>query len=436
MQAEQCTGAAMAANELPKIPEEDMEALKAAIGEGNLTEAAAKAKEALETADKITLNIAVTGESGTGKSSFVNAIRGLRDTDKGAAETGVNETTMKTTPYPHRIYPNVIVWDLPGIGTENFKSDTYLKQVKFSRYDFFIIISCTRFKYNDIQLAQEIQRLGKKFYFVRSKVDVDLTNEKRHYDEEGILEPSSDPMKRPLQYSESSILDGIRENCIKGLKTGGVTSPRVFLVSRWDFGKYDFPKLQGVLVDELPSLKRLAFLRSLSNASKEILEKKKQQLQTQIWLLSLASCGVAALPIPGLSTVCDIAMLVTSLKEFCRDLGLTEESLATLARQANKPIAELKAVIKSPLSEEITKDLVIKLLTKCAAGAVKYSTYLFEFVPVVGSVVSAAVSLPTTYFMLKNFLDAAAADAVRVLEVAVEGDVSNSEKQHENCSTP
>ncbi|XP_065434891.1 interferon-inducible GTPase 5-like [Chrysemys picta bellii] len=422
--------------ELPKIPEEDVEALKAAVGKGNLAEAAVKAKEALEMVDKIILNIAVTGESGSGKSSFVNTIRGLRDEDAAAAETGVNETTMKTTAYPHPSYPNVTVWDLPGIGTETFKSDTYLKQVGFSRYDFFIIISCTRFKTHDIELAQEIQRQGKQFYFVRSKVDQDLTNEKRHYDQAGILEQSNAPTKRSHQYSESAVLEAIRENCISGLKAAKVTSPRVFLVSRWDLGKYDYPKLQEVLVDELPGHKRHAFLRSLSNVSKETLEKKKQQLQMQIWLKSLASCGVAAVPLPGLSTVCDIAILVTSLKEYCRDFGLNENALATLARQANKPIAELKAVIKSPLSEEITKDLVIKLLTKYAAGAVKYSTYLLNVIPAVGSVVSAAVSLPTTYFMLQNFLDDAAADAVRVLEVAVKGDVSNSGKQHENTRTP
>ncbi|XP_050786130.1 interferon-inducible GTPase 5-like [Gopherus flavomarginatus] len=422
MKAEQCTGAAMAgldANELPKIPEEDMEALKAAVGEGNLTEAAAKAKEALEMADEIPLNIAVTGESGSGKSSFVNAIRGLEDTDKDASETGVNEMTMEPTAYPHPTYPNVIVWDLPGIGTPKFKSDTYLKDVKFNHYDFFIIISCTRFTSHDIQLAQEIQRQGKKFYFVRSKVDADLTNEKRHYDEEGILKQRDDPKKRPYHYSESVILNNIREKSIKSLKTGGVASPQVFLLSRWDLGKYDFPKLQETLVDELPSHKRLALLRSLSNVSKETLQKKKEQLKTQIYLKSLVSCGVAALPIPGLSTVCDIAMLVTSLKEYCRDFGLSENALATLARQANKPMEELKAVIKSPLSEEITKDLAFKLLTKYATGAVKYSTYLFGFVPVVGSVVSAAGSLSTTYFMLKNFLDDVAADAVRVLEVTM-----------------
>ncbi|XP_030399387.1 interferon-inducible GTPase 5-like isoform X1 [Gopherus evgoodei] len=443
MQAEQCTGAAMAGsddNELPKIPEEDMEALKAAVGKGNLNEAAANAKEALEMADKITVNIAVTGKTGSGKSSFVNAIRGLEDTDKGASETGVNETTMEPTAYPHPTYPNVTIWDLPGIGAPKFEPDTYLKQVQFSRYDFFIIISCTRFTSDDIQLTQEIQRLGKKFYFVRSKVDQDLTNENRYYDAEGKLKQSNASVKRPHQYSESAILEGIRENCIQWLKTGGGRSPRVFLVSRLDLGKYDFPKLQETLVDELPSHKRLALLRSLSNTSKEILEKKKQQLQTQIWFKSVVSCAVAAIPLPGLSIACDATILVTSLKEYCRDFGLSENALAKLARQANKPIEELKAVIKSPLCEEITKDLVIKILTKCAAGAVQYATLFLKFIPVagavVGSVAAAAVSLPTTYLMLKSFLDDVAADAVRVLEVVMDEAISNLEKKDKNTRTP
>ncbi|XP_067403991.1 interferon-inducible GTPase 5-like [Emydura macquarii macquarii] len=410
--------------ELPMISEKDMEELKAAIGKGSLTEAAAKAKEALEMTDKITLNIAVTGQSGSGKSSFVNAIRGLEDTDDAAAETGVTETTMKPTDYPHPTYPKVIVWDLPGIGTENFKSDTYLQQVEFSRYDFFIIISCTRFTSHDIKLAQEIHRLGKKFYFVRSKVDQDLENEKQHYDEEGILKQKKVSMKRPPQYSKSVILNAIRENCIKSLEAGGMASPQVFLVSRWEMGKYDFPKLQEVLVDELPSHKQLTLLRSLSNISKEILEKKKEQLQTQIWRKSLASCGIAAVPVPGLSMVLDITFLMTSLQEYCRDFGLSENTLTTLARQANKPIAELKAVIQSPLREEITEGFVAKLMTKCTAGGVKYSAYFLNFLPVLGSVIAAAISFPTTYLMLKNFLNDAADDARRVLEVTLEGNVS------------
>uniref|UniRef100_A0A3Q0QNE3 IRG-type G domain-containing protein n=1 Tax=Amphilophus citrinellus TaxID=61819 RepID=A0A3Q0QNE3_AMPCI len=45
--------------------------------------------------NSIPLNIAITGESGSGKSTFINAFRGICDDEEGAAPTGVTETTSK-----------------------------------------------------------------------------------------------------------------------------------------------------------------------------------------------------------------------------------------------------------------------------------------------------------------------------------------------------
>uniref|UniRef100_A0A8C4XEJ8 Immunity related GTPase cinema n=1 Tax=Erpetoichthys calabaricus TaxID=27687 RepID=A0A8C4XEJ8_ERPCA len=115
----------------------------------------------LDELDSVELNIAVTGESGSGKSTFVNSIRGLK-------------TTTEPTMYSYPKYPNVRLWDLPGIGTMNSKADEYLEQVHFAQYDFFIIIASDRFKQNHLMLAQEIEKMGKHFYFVRSKIDADL----------------------------------------------------------------------------------------------------------------------------------------------------------------------------------------------------------------------------------------------------------------------
>lgn len=137
----------------------------------------------------MTLNIAVTGESGSGKSTFVNALLGLRDGDKGAPETGVMETTMKAIRCSHPTMPNVKIWDLPGIDTPNLKAKKYLKEVKFETYDFFIIIGTVKFKEIDIMLATEIQKMKKMFYFVRSKIDNDIRAEawKKNYREEDLL---------------------------------------------------------------------------------------------------------------------------------------------------------------------------------------------------------------------------------------------------------
>ncbi|KAJ8357984.1 hypothetical protein AAFF_G00046930 [Aldrovandia affinis] len=142
-------------------------------------EAATAAREIADRLNNVTLDIAVTGRTGAGKSMFVNAIRGVREGESGAAETGVTETTMEPSMYPHPRMPNVRLWDLPGIGGIKFETKTYFKKIKFDRYDFFIIVSSERFGENDLKLAQEIQKRKKLFYFVRSKIDNDVRAEGR-----------------------------------------------------------------------------------------------------------------------------------------------------------------------------------------------------------------------------------------------------------------
>ncbi|XP_054855076.1 interferon-inducible GTPase 5 isoform X2 [Eublepharis macularius] len=300
------------------ITDEDIEEIKDALKGGRMADAASKILENLQALENARLDIAVTGESGSGKSSFVNAIRGLGDEDGGAADTGVVETTVEPTPYPHPKHPNVTVWDLPGIGTPDFQSDTYLEKVNFSRYDFFILIASERFKSNHARLAREIQKQGKRFYFVRSKVDADLEASRK---------------RRPRAYDEEAILQQIRKNCQECLEAEKVVSPCVFLLSNWELSKYDFMLLEETLEKELPSHKRHAFLLALPNISLEILKKKKEALQKQIWKLATVSCGVAAVPIPGLSVACDVAILVKSLSKYRQDFGLDEESLNKLSEK-------------------------------------------------------------------------------------------------------
>ncbi|XP_061453678.1 interferon-inducible GTPase 5-like isoform X2 [Rhineura floridana] len=390
------------------ITEEDIEDIKDALEGGRMAEAASKIMQNLQALENACLDIAVTGESGSGKSSFVNAIRGLGDDEEESADTGVVETTKVPTPYPHPKHPNVTVWDLPGIGTPEFKSSTYLEQVSFSRYDFFILIASERFKSNHAQLAREIQRLGKHFYFVRSKVDADLEATKR---------------RRPKAYNEEAILRNIRENCQECLLAEGVAAPQVFLLSSWELNKYDFMQLEDTLEKELPRHKRHAFLLALPNISLAILQKKKEALQKQIWKLATISCGVAAVPIPGLSVACDTVILVKSLSEYRQNFGLDEDSLNKLAEKVDKPVEEIKEVIKSPLAKEISRDLVVKLLTKAGGGALMLVEYFASTIPIFGSVAAGGLSFGTTYYMLKSSLEEVAGDAQNVLIKAFESGV-------------
>ena len=98
------------------------------IEENKLQKAVSVIEKVLRDIESAPLHIAVTGETGAGKSTFINTLRGVGHEEKGAAPTGAIETTMKRTPYPHPKLPNVTIWDLPGIGTTNFTPQNYLTE--------------------------------------------------------------------------------------------------------------------------------------------------------------------------------------------------------------------------------------------------------------------------------------------------------------------
>ncbi|CAM5124891.1 unnamed protein product [Natator depressus] len=257
--------------------------------DGSPEVAALEAQEALASFENMVLNIAVTGETGAGKSSFINALRGLETEDKGAAPTGVTETTTEPTAYPHPTYPNVTLWDLPGIGAMDFRPKSHAS------------------------LAREIQRMEKKFYFVRCKVDEDLANERR---------------ANPKIYSQDSVLQRIRENSEKHLRYQEVSNPQVFLLSNWKFDHYDFHLLEDTLEKDLPRLQKLTFLLSLPNLSPEIIGKKKATLKKHLWKTSLVSAYINAVPLERISLACDIGILLVSTIAFYKRFGLDDDSLA------------------------------------------------------------------------------------------------------------
>ncbi|XP_031734866.1 interferon-inducible GTPase 5-like isoform X2 [Anarrhichthys ocellatus] len=360
-------------------------------------EAAAKIKAYLDEKKNVPVNIGITGESGAGKSTFVNAFRGLDDGDKGAAPTGVVETTSVVTSYPHPQHPNVVFWDLPGIGTTKFPADKYLKLVGFEKFDFFIIISATRFRENDTKLAEEIQKMEKKFYFVRSKIDDDIRNEKRG---------------QKSAFNEEQTLNKIRENCIQGVK-----SQQVFLVSSVELHLYDFRLLEETLRRELPAHKRHALLLAVPNISLGIISKKKEALQSQIKWHATMAAGMAAVPIPGLSLVVDVAVLVSVVGGYQVTFGLDSSSLENLADRAGVPLNDLKAVITSPLAgNEISRDLIIKLLTSSVGDAALTAVEAFFIgIPILG--IPAAIT--ATNRALNAFLTMIAEDAQRVFKKAL-----------------
>ncbi|CAJ1074111.1 interferon-inducible GTPase 5-like [Xyrichtys novacula] len=331
--------------------------------------AALRNQESLDKEKNCPLHIAVTGEHGSGKSTFVNAIRGLDNTDEGAAPTGSVGTTEDVRPYPHPNHPNVTFWDLPGIGTSKYPSAEFVELVRFERFDFFIIVSADRLRENDVKLAKEIQRMGKKFYFVRSKIDNNIR----------------DKESRQREFDAERTLMLIRENCIQGLQEQGVRSPQIFLVSSFELHLYDFPLLADTLERELPDLRRDAFLFSMPNNSLEMIDRKKTAFHSKIKYFAALSAAVAAVPLPGFSVVVDFILLAAVVSQYVSGFGLNTSSLNKIASLAT--------------------------LMKKEEG--------YRFIPVFVIPVTMGLSFLTTHRALNICLNALASDAGRVFRKAL-----------------
>ncbi|GCB82750.1 hypothetical protein scyTo_0024002, partial [Scyliorhinus torazame] len=364
---------------------------------GGLAAVGQEIKSDFQKSESATLDIAVTGVSGSGKSSFINALRGVDNKNKYAAPTGPFETTMKPTRYSYPKKGTISVWDLPGIATPTFQAKEYLETVNFHRFDFFIIVCGNRFTENDLLLAREIQKVKKCFYFIRSKIDQEL-------DEDDEVSPNQ-------------ILVKIRNNCIENLRKAGIETPKVFLVStRWP-NKFDFGELQEVLEGDLPDLKRLSFLLALPNITSSIIEKKKVAMLDENWKIAILSAAVATVPIPGLSLACDIEQFVKRLASFRLNLGLDEDSLRRLAKTVGKTPKELRSVVKSTFGLEVSGDVVLKVLSKVAGGGLLLSTIVKQ-IPLAGQLGAAALSYVTSYRMLQTAVNEMGEDSKRVLEKA------------------
>uniref|UniRef100_A0ACB8FRX1 Uncharacterized protein n=1 Tax=Sphaerodactylus townsendi TaxID=933632 RepID=A0ACB8FRX1_9SAUR len=266
---------------------------------------------------KTTLDIAITGVTGAGKSSLVNALRGLSDFDEKAAKTDVIEGTKEPMGYPHPAFPDVTIWDLPGIGTPDFKAEEYLERVNYSQYDFFIIVAAHRFLVCDIQLSQEVQKMKKRFYYVRSKMDVSIKNEKLNPD-----------------FSEEATIQKVRKDCLSNLVQAGISSPEIFLIASWYPDKYDFPLLERTLRNEIETLRRYVLRpAALPDSEKksddknleEVTEEIRQELDAlQNVKLDIAITGVSG---AGKSSLVNALRGMTDYEDGAAKVGITQTTM-------------------------------------------------------------------------------------------------------------
>ncbi|KAL4597546.1 hypothetical protein GN956_G25935 [Arapaima gigas] len=387
---------------LRTISEAEIQEMGSILHSRVVTEVVAQIQDMLGRLKSTALEIAVTGEPGSGKSSFVNAFRGLGDEDPEAAPTGVTETTLEAKAYAHPGTPTVRLWDLPGIGTPSFEPQRYLETVGLHRYDFFIIVASERFRECHVVLAKCIERAGKRFYFVRNKVDNDL-----------------EATARRRSGDASAVLQQIRSDCEAGLRRCGIDPPPLFLISCFHPQNFDFLLLQETLARELEGHKRHVLLLALPNFTSAALEKKKQALRGSLWRTAVAACLGAVTPGGAAGSI--VPLLMDTLRSYQQNFGVDGDSLRRLAGLTGKSYEELRREVRSTSGQELSSQSVERMLSQVAAGQQALARMLESRIPVLGAVASGGVSFVASYYLLQTAIKDLSEDAERVMHKALNG---------------
>jgi len=227
------------------------------------------------------INVAVVGSSAVGKSSFINAIRGLTADHENAAPVGEFQSALDIRDYLHPRVPELKFWDLPGVSSMQFPKDTYLRDVSFDRFDFFILITAGRFTETDAWLGKEIRNCEKKYFFVRTHVDKDISNNSKAH---------------PDSHNEDELINTIYTYTVEKLNEAGFSDVPVFLVSNYDHTKYDFHRIEQQLIKELPAIRQNAAILYKRSAVRNMIEVAGRCLSWRLWMYSVLSAAVAALP--------------------------------------------------------------------------------------------------------------------------------------------
>ena len=254
---------------------------------------------------------------------------------------------------------------------------------------------------------------GKKFFFVRTHIDNEVANNKKAY---------------PSTHNKAQLIADIRHKTEAQLKQcyGCQKVPdakmTLFLIDNYEPTQYDFPDLREQLIDNFPELKREALLFTLRSATRSMVDKKVECLRSRIWKAAALSATVGLVPIPGTSLVADIAILIRETMFYCQQLGLDNESLRRLSQETGVEFSKLESlgvnIMQLQANINFFKHLTSLGVVMSVFKAESTMEQLVALVPVIGTIMAAAMSSVTTYWMLGEILDKLHGVAKKVVEVA------------------
>jgi GTP-binding protein EngB required for normal cell division len=184
------------------------------------------------------IEIAVCGFSRTGKSSLVNAFRGLKSKDSEAAPTvaGVDESNKAITRYPDprmQLPYRRFVWvDCPGHGgTIGIPSRQYFKEQGLFIFDIIILVYDTRLTEIDFAIIANCERLDIPLLVVHSKADSHIKNTMKDLGHDENDDDDEDENDDYQERARQLFTNDTWKNFVDDLEKAQLNKPNFFIVS-------------------------------------------------------------------------------------------------------------------------------------------------------------------------------------------------------------
>ena len=291
------------------------------------------------------VKLAVTGKSGVGKSSFINAIRNLKPDDAGFATTSCSgNTTEKATVYMYPGNPKITLHDLPGFGTIKLPTNEYEKAMKLYKYDY-ILIFVGNIEENDLEIAQKLKEMEKPFCFVRSKIDLDIQNAKTDGE------------------SEKDAVEKIISKSLGNLEYAGFNNAKFFVISNHNRKIYQFNDLVSYIQRNLPALKcDVVVFSLLGEFTDDIINNKYELLEDRLLKVSVASVGLDTTPISNMDGLFKIELIVQELLLYRKAFGFEQQSVKNILKDSNiRQKLNANSIIEIQTAEEMREFVNSKL---------------------------------------------------------------------------
>ncbi|HCJ6425093.1 50S ribosome-binding GTPase [Acinetobacter baumannii] len=342
------------------------------------------------------VKIAITGQSGSGKSSLINAIAGSK-----VAPVGFVETTME--PKEYKTENGIILVDLPGCGTANFPFETYIDDMQISSFDAIILVTANRFYEADIKLFNYVvNNLKKPIFLVRTKMDT------------AVHDGAEDN-----NLSRDEVIEMVLEDMIHNTDAD---PSKIYLVSskQKQISHFDTARLINDISENLSDIKKGKFISESAAYSEDAIRAKKSTIIEVAKRYAYLSAANGINPVLGLNLSIDITLLVKLTNTILRSYGLMNSSIADYIKKSeeNGKLHGTIQGISKWLAQYATEAGIRQILPKLALSQVSKTSS--SWVPLIGQAIAAGIGYKMTSYYAEKLINESEEKAILALKVYIE----------------